>query len=179
MPCCGRGQGLSSAAHPMKSPRLITVALAGGSLLRCGSAQVSSSAPTAADAKRPDSIHGEAPWAVFSNCLLGNANIKVARHWPSGAPASAASEDGSCTMGASCIERQGQDTPGDGRVSLTCASGQCVCRFEQLTSPGKSWEFGFSATCVSYEKAKQLMLDHCLKDMHLAPNQSTTDPNTG
>jgi hypothetical protein len=80
-------------------------------------------------------------------------------------------EDGSCVIGASCIERQGQRTVGDGQVSLTCSGGQCTCLFERL-APTESWHFQFRATCITVERAHALMLDHCLKDMHLASTDS-------
>jgi hypothetical protein len=111
---------------------------------------------------------------VFFNCLLGNATIKGTRHRETepGKPPGPVTEDGSCVIGASCIGQQGKNTPGDGSVGLRCANGQCSCLLEPLTPPGPSVEFHFPATCMTYERAKQLMLEHCLKDMHLAPRAS-------
>ena len=70
----------------------------------------------------------------------------------------------------------GARSPGDGQVELTCSGGQCsaapgraaACRFEQLAPPGASWDEGFGATCMTKEQTDQLMLSHCLKDVHLA-----------
>lgn len=160
----------------MKAPRReLAVVLASWSL-NCGGTHAGPDTPNASDTSRSS---GEHP--VFSNCLLGNANIKATRHWEtsSKAPPSAVTQGGSCTIGASCIERQGRDTPGDGQVSLTCSSGQCACRFQPLTPPAPAWQFEFPATCTAYDQARQLMLDNCLKEMHLAPTPSSVNSNDG
>jgi hypothetical protein len=106
---------------------------------------------------------------VFLNCMLGNSNVEMTRHRhiPAGGPSDPVTQDGSCTMSVSCIERQGKDTPGDGRVALICAKGQCSCQLEPLTPPGPVVEFRFSAACMTSEQAQQLMLENCLKGMHL------------
>lgn len=117
---------------------------------------------------------GQSGSPVFLNCLLGNATIKGTRHRETepGKPAGPVTEDGSCVIGASCIAQQGKDTPGDGSVGLRCANGRCSCLLEPLTPPGPSVEFHFPATCMTYARAKQLMLEHCLKGMPLAPHTS-------
>lgn len=104
----------------MNTPRPeLAVVLASWSL-NCGSTHVGPDTPSASNAGRSSEGH-----PVFSNCLPGNANIKTTRHWAASSEAapSTVTEGGSCTIGASCIEQQGRDTPGDGQVSLTCSSG--------------------------------------------------------
>jgi hypothetical protein len=150
-------------------------------IVSCGNARPAPNAPSPAESSREQtpgiadqtqsrsSSNTGSP--VFLNCLLGNATIEGTRHSETepGKPPGPVTQDGSCVIGASCIAEQGKDTPGDGSVGLRCANGQCSCLLEPLTPPGPSVEITFSATCMTYEQAKQLMLKHCLKGMGLAP----------
>jgi hypothetical protein len=113
---------------------------------------------------------------VFNNCLLGSSTIHTLRRQSFGPGQSPGpvTADGSCSIEASCVERQGQTVPGDGSVGLKCEAGACVCELEPHTPPKDVVTFGFAATCWTQERAEQLVREHCLKGMHMAPHVERT-----
>ena len=111
------------------------------------------------------------PRPVFNNCLLGTSLIESRRHqsFGPGHVPGPVTEDGSCHIGAACVAEQGRSVPGDGSVGMTCEKGECICELEPYTPPKDVVTFRFAATCWTRARAEELMREHCLNGMHMAP----------
>jgi hypothetical protein len=74
-------------------------------------------------------------------------------------------QHGSCSANAECIATHGQETPGDGFVSLACTERACTCTLEPMpssrTKPSAS-TFESASPCATAEQATQLMVEHCM-----------------
>lgn len=74
----------------------------------------------------------------------------------------------SCSANAECIATHGQQTPGDGFVSIACTERTCTCTLEPLqssrTEPSTS-NFEIASPCATADKAMRLMVQHCMTGM--------------
>ena len=109
----------------------------------------------------------------LSPCVLhaGSASVKTRNERELDGTLNAIIEDARCYFNAECIARHGERTAGDGFVYLACVNGDCSCRIEQDTPPSPPIAFQFRATCTTDARAKQLLLDHCLKGMNVVPER--------
>jgi len=115
---------------------------------------------------------------IFSFCLLGNAHIGMTRRSltpTGGSPAlSRRTVDASSALrassGSGCAVARGRASGAHvlGRAMLRCPRARGSMSLRTASPPGASWDEGFGATCKTEEQADQLMLSHCLKDVHLA-----------
>lgn len=104
---------------------------------------------------------------VFSNCVLHAGKFETVKEPFEGAPGGTFVVN-ACSYDAECIARKGADTPGDGFVDLSCNGDRCKCRLEPLTPPGPIQVVDFGASCASLGDARRLLLERCMKGMHLA-----------
>ncbi len=151
----------------------------GGLLDGCGNSQPVPVAPAPAEPepKQPPPENTAAAGAppssparpVFSNCVLhaGEAHSKQHQSFGPGRQPGATAKEASCSFNAECIARHGEETEGDGFVYLACTEGDCSCRLEPVTPPASAVTFEFRASCVTSDDAERLLVEHCLKGMHV------------
>lgn len=83
---------------------------------------------------------------------------------------------GSCWVDAECRADEGADSRGDGVVSMACEKdGQCTCRLKHDALPQTIVQARFSAVCATDDDARALLLEHCMKGMHMAPPRTPSD----
>jgi hypothetical protein len=110
---------------------------------------------------------------AFEHCVLHAGRAQANEHevrGPGGVP-QPTTQTGSCTFNAECIREPGQENAGDGFVELSCESNDCSCKLEprgSATNAAIEFAFTTETACASTDRAKQLLLTHCMVGMKLA-----------
>jgi hypothetical protein len=145
-------------------------------LIGCGKPQPTPIAPDPQSAQRSDAA-AATPTVVRSDCVLhaGQVYVERSRSRGPGAQQGPEVQTSRCSFNAECIAEQGQVTDGDGDVYLACAEDDCSCRIVPLTPAREAVEFQFRAECVTDIQAKQLLVERCMKGMHVVPERPSPD----
>jgi hypothetical protein len=117
---------------------------------------------------------------ISSPCVLhaaqGKRQTREVR-LPGGA-AGPEEQHGSCSADAECIATNGQETPGDGFVYLTCNERTCTCLLEPLRSSRSrhitiTFTFALSAPCATSGLALDLIVERCMPGMTVLSHDPT------
>jgi len=103
--------------------------------------------------------------AIETECVLsaGDSEITTRRSFgPNRALGPTTTLSAGCSMSATCVARQGVQTPGDGLVEVRCDEHGCACRIEVFDARPATRTFSFVAECKDTEQAERLLNERCI-----------------